>query len=44
VLDVERFETIVGRPVETWRAGLDDCLPAGAAPARAETGDPGRGR
>jgi dTDP-4-dehydrorhamnose reductase len=27
VLDVERFETIVGRPVEQWRAGLDDCLP-----------------
>jgi dTDP-4-dehydrorhamnose reductase len=28
VLDVERWEAIVGRPVEPWRAGLDHCLPA----------------
>ena len=43
VLDVERYETIVGRPVEPWRAGLDDCLPA-IATVRPEPADPGRGR
>jgi len=43
VLDVERYETIVGRPVESWRAGLDDCLPA-IATVRHEPADPGRGR
>jgi dTDP-4-dehydrorhamnose reductase len=43
VLDVERYETIVGRPVEPWRSGLDECLPA-IATVRAESGDPGRGR
>jgi dTDP-4-dehydrorhamnose reductase len=42
VLDVERFETIVGRPVESWRDGLDACLPAIAA--RSESADPGRRR
>ena len=43
VLDVERYETIVGRPVEPWRSGLDDCLPA-IATVRPEPADPGRGR
>jgi hypothetical protein len=43
VLDVERYETIVGRPVEPWRDGLDDCLPA-IATVRPESADPGRGR
>jgi dTDP-4-dehydrorhamnose reductase len=43
VLDIERFETIVGRPVETWRAGLDDCLPA-ISPARSAATDRDRGR
>ncbi|HVR28686.1 MAG TPA: dTDP-4-dehydrorhamnose reductase [Thermoanaerobaculia bacterium] len=34
VLDVERFEAIVGRPVEAWRDGLDECLPELLAAAR----------
>jgi dTDP-4-dehydrorhamnose reductase len=40
VLDVERFEALVGRRVEPWRQGLAECLPDLAveapAPGRAE--------
>jgi dTDP-4-dehydrorhamnose reductase len=33
VLDVDRFESIVGRRVEPWREGLAECLPGLAAEA-----------
>src|SRR6185436_17330372 len=41
VLDVERYETIAGRPVEPWRGGLDECLPQVTPPGRARA-EPGR--
>jgi dTDP-4-dehydrorhamnose reductase len=36
VLDVERFEAIAGRPVEPWRQGLAECLPALGPESRAQ--------
>jgi len=49
VLDVERYEAIVGAPVEPWRRGLDECLntvpSTGPRPASAGWSTPsGRGR
>jgi dTDP-4-dehydrorhamnose reductase len=38
VLDVDRFEAIVGRRVEPWRQGLDECLPRLAVDATAPGG------
>jgi dTDP-4-dehydrorhamnose reductase len=37
VLDVERYEAIVGAPVEPWRRGLDECLNTVAGPAARPT-------
>jgi len=42
VLDVERYEAIVGAPVEPWRRGLDECLNTVAGAGRAA--HPGRAR
>jgi len=44
VLDVERWEAIVGRPVEPWRLGLDQCLLPVAGPGRRPASQPGSAR
>lgn len=41
VLDVGRFESIVGRAVESWRDGLEQCLPELLAATRGDRGREG---